>query len=186
MKRTRHHKIRKVFGDTDIIMAYKQPDNLRKILTRARFERVPRVVFRKPPGLYPCRSCTFCERGYIKHCTEFTLDNGESQHTWVYTRHFSCSSKNVLYAARVFSVRDFYVGRTKCVKTRVSKHISDVHIPKNSTCKDFIHHVIEKSNMIEPYFEFLPFFYEDNDDLRDFMEKRFIRRFKPQLNGTNI
>ena len=186
VKRTRHHKIRQVFGDTDIIMAYKQPDNLRKILTRAKFERVPRVVFRKPPGLYPCRSCTFCERGYIKHSTEFTLDNGDSQHTWVYTRHFSCNSKNVLYVARVFSVRDFYVGRTKCVKTRVSKHISDVHIPKNSTCKDFIYHVIKKSNMIEPYFEFLPFFYEDNDDLRDFMEKRFIKRFKPQLNGTNV
>ena len=166
--------------------AYRQPKNLRSLLTRAKFERVPKRLLRKPPGLFPCRACTYCERGYIENRTEFSIFNGRKTLTWTYNRHFTCNSKNVLYVARVKNYAEFYLGRTKSVKTRLSKHISDVFHPNNSTCTDFIYHVIEKSKMIEPFFEFMPFFYEDNFDLLDFMEKRFIMRFKPNLNGLNV
>ena len=41
------------------------------------------------------------------------------------------------------------------------------------------------SQMKEPFFYFYPFFYAEEDNERDFMEKRFISRFKPTLNGYN-
>ena len=184
--RSKHYKIKSTFGETSIIQAYKQPNNLRKILTRAKFERIPRKVYRKPNGLFPCGSCTYCQRGYVEHRTEFEIFNGDVKQKWVYNRHFTCNSVNVLYIARTKNHPGFYLGRTKSVKTRLSKHISDVHHSENTTCKEFIQHVIDKSEMKEPFFEFMPFYYEDDFDLRDFMEKRFIMRFRPTLNGLNV
>ena len=65
----------------------------------------------------------------------------------------------------------------------MSKHISDVTHPENSNCEKCIGHLRNVSNMKEPYFQFYPFFYVDEPNLRAFMEQRLIKRFKPTLNS---
>ena len=181
-----HFRILDVFGKTDVIMARRQPHNLREILTRAKFELVPEVRYKPPAGLYPCRRCTYCKRGYIKATTRLELHGKDGWKVeWNYTRHFTCESRNILYVCRNIADLGFYLGKTKVAKTRVSKHISDVHHPENSKCREFIDHTIKVSQMKEPFFYFYPFFYAEEDNERDFMEKRFISRFKPTLNGYN-
>lgn len=177
-------KMKKTFENCKIITATRQPQNLKKLLTRSKFQltttiaRSPRIV-----GLFPCGKCTYCYRGYIKQESEFTLRRNNRIIKWVYTRYFSCDSVNVLYFAESINDGYFYLGKTKNVKHRIAKHISDVNHPENSNCKKCAEHIRMDSKLQEPYLKFHPFFYVDDPHLRAFMEARFIKRFKPQLNG---
>ena len=103
--------------------------------------------------------------------------------TWTYNRLFSCNSRNILYVVKTLYDEEFYVGKTENAKYRMSKHISDVNIPGNSNCKKCAIHLRNISNMNEPYFRFYPFYYEDDSQLRAYLERRFIKRFKPTLNS---
>ena len=166
-------------------MATRQPRNLKKMLTRAKFDLIPEVSYRKPAGLYPCGNCTYCARGYIVHATDFVLRSRGEVIRWTYTRHFTCDSVNLLYMVKNDYDENFYLGKTKSAKKRVGKHISDVFHPHNSNCKVCSRHLGNVTGMIEPFFRYYPFFYEDDPGMRDFMEKRFTRRWKPQLNSYN-
>ena len=184
-KKSNNEKVQNIFKNCTVVMATKQPKSLKKMLTRAKFQLHPPLRVSKPAGVFPCGNCTYCRRGYIVPATEFVLRSGGKTITWKYTRHFTCNSKNVLYVVKNDYDENFYLGKTQCVKTRVGKHISDVFNPQNSNCKDCSRHLGQVSGMIEPFFRYYPFFYEDDPGLRDFMEKRFTRRWKPQLNSYN-
>ena len=75
-----------------------------------------------------------------------------------------------------------YLGKAWTVKQRISKHRYDVHHPENSNCKKCINHIRDSSKLVEPYFNFYPFFYVEGSALRHFMERRFIGQWKPTLN----
>ena len=155
------------------------------MLTRAKFDLIPEVSYRRPAGLYPCGNCTYCARGYIVHATDFVLRSRGEVIRWTYTRHFTCDSVNLLYVVKNDYDENFYLGKTKSAKKRVGKHISDVFHPHNSNCKVCSRHLGNVTGMIEPFFRYYPFFYEDDPGMRDFMEKRFTPRWKPQLNSYN-
>ena len=89
----------------------------------------------------------------------------------------------MLYVVESINDGSFYLGKTKFVKNRISKHISDVNHPANSKCRKCVEHIRIDSKLREPYFKFYPFFYVDDPHLRAFMEMSFIQRFKPPLNG---
>ena len=184
-KKSTNDTIRRVFDDCGVVMATRQPKNLKKMLTRAKFQLHPPLMVRKPAGLFPCGNCTYCERGYIVPATEFVVRSGGNVFTWRYTRHFTCDSVNLLYVLKNDYDENFYLGKTKSAKKRMGKHISDVFHPHNSNCKVCSRHLGNVSGMIEPFFRYYPFFYEDDPGMRDFMEKRFTRRWKPQLNSYN-
>ena len=120
------------------MLATRQPPNLRKMLTKAKFDLIPEIKYQPPPGLYPCQNCTYCRRGYIKNMDSFSVvgENGYVS-TWKFTHHFSCDSENVLYVCKILVDENFYLGRTVNVKNRTAKHISDVLNPANSKCKEF-------------------------------------------------
>ena len=156
------------------------------MLVRSKFDLMPKVVYKKPPGLYPCRDCTYCERQYIKPAVKFHLKVEGKDFTWKYTRHFTCNSENVIYVNKTSVEKDYYIGRTKVTKKRIAKHISDIKLKRLTHCKEFVQHIHDTSDMMEPFFTLYPFYYVEDDNLRDFMEKRFIQRLKPTLNGYNI
>ena len=185
-QRSRHPKVLKAFDNTEVMLATRQPQNLRKILTRSKFDLRPKVKYKKPPGLFPCRNCTYCQRQYITPRKSFELKVDGKVFEWIFKRHFTCDSLKVIYVCVNFVDEDFYVGRTKVVKKRTAKHISDINLKRLTTCKEFVQHIIDVSDMKEPYFAIIPFYYVEDDNLRDFMEKRFIQRLKPKLNGYNI
>ena len=186
IKKSRHPKVLKAFGKTEVMITTRQPPNLRKMLVRSKFDLMPRVVYKKPSGLYPCRDCTYCERQYIKPAEKFLLKVEGKDFTWKYTRHFTCNSENVIYVNKTSVEKDYYIGRTKVIKKRIAKHISDIKLKRLTHCKEFVQHIHDTSDMKEPFFTLYPFYYVDDDNLRDFMEKRFIQRLKPTLNGYNI
>ena len=143
--------------------------------------RPPRQV-----GLFPCGNCKYCKTGYIKQASEFSLKRKGKTIKWTYNRFFSCHSMNILYILKTEHDDDFYLGKAGSCKTRMAKHKSDVQNPQNSNCKKCTEHIRNVSKLTEPYFQFYPFFYVPETHLRDFMENRFIRRFKPTLNNYLI
>ena len=177
-------EMKKAFRKKWVLLSTRQPQNLRKMLTSAKFvlnpaPREPRLV-----GLFPCGKCHYCRTGYIKAATGFSIQNEKGETvTWTYTRYFTCSSLNVLYVLVCNIPNDFYLGKTKDLAHRCRKHASDVRLPHNSNCKKCADHLRSCSNLVEPYFTIYPFFYEDDPQTRHHMERRFIRYWKPNLNG---
>ena len=179
----RSPSMKKAFHNKRPLLTTRQPPNLRKLLTKAKFDMTP-----PPPrpirqvGLFPCGNCKYCELGYIKPATEIVMRRGTKIYTWKYSRLFTCNSINVLYVL-ICRCLKYYVGKTGVVKTRISKHASDVRHPENSNCKKCTNHLRECSKLIEPFFQFFPFFYAEEPGLRHFMETRFRLRFRPVLNS---
>ena len=173
----------KAFHKKRPLLSTRQPPNLRKLLIKAKFDMAP-----PPPrpirqvGLVPCGNCKYCRLGYIKPVTEFTLRRGSKVYRWKYTRLFTCNSTNVVYVL-VCRCWDYYVGKAAIVKSRISKHASDVRHPENSNCKKCTNHVRACSKMEEPFFQLFPFFYAEGPGLRHFMETRFKLRWRPVLNS---
>ena len=176
-------EMKKAFRSKRILMATRQPPNLRKLLTSARFElnpapRDPRLV-----GLVPCGKCKVCRDQYITAATGFSFVSSEGKTIeWTYTRLFTCDSKNVLYVLICKNCPGNYLGKTDFTKQRIRKHKSDVLHPENSTCIKCVRHLIACSKYVEPFFSFYPFYYADDPGLRHFMERRFITNWKPTLN----
>ena len=176
--------MKKAFRKKWVLLSTRQPPDLRKMLTSAKFvlnpvPREPRLV-----GLFPCGKCHYCRTGYIKGATGFSVRNQRGEQvTWTYNRYFTCQSVNALYVIMCNIPNDFYVGKAKSVIKRMRKHASDVRHPENSNCKVCANHLRACSNLVEPYFTMYPFFYEDDPLTRHNMERRFIRYWKPNLNG---
>ena len=181
---TKRPEVTKTFASKRILMATRQPQNLRKLLTSAKFElnpapREPRLV-----GLIPCGRCKVCRDGYITPSTGFNFVSANGKiFEWTYTRLFTCDSKNILYVLKCRICPKNYLGKADCTKQRIRKHKSDVNHPENSNCVKCINHLIGCSNLVEPFFIFYPFYYVDDPGLRHFMERRFIINWKPTLNG---
>ena len=167
-----------------VLMSTRQPTNLRKMLTSAKFVRNP--IPREPRlvGLFPCGKCKHCRLGYFIAATGFSLVNKLGKViTWTYNRMFSCGSRNVLYVVVCNVPNHFYLGKTNDTLQRCRKHASDVRHPQNSMCRECSEHLRECSDLTEPYFTMYPFFYEDDSEMRHQLERRFIIQWKPHLNG---
>ena len=141
LKNIYSENMKKVFGNCDVILATRQPSNLKKILTKARFDMYPPPKPLRIVGLFPCNNCTYCKRGYIIQTSEFTLKRNGKTIKWTYNRFFNCNSMNILYVIKTKHDDDYYLGKTKNTKTRISKHISDVKHPENSKCKKCTEHL---------------------------------------------
>ena len=178
-------EMRKTFDDYKVISSYRQPPNLGNILIQSRFDMAPKVITRTPNiihGLKRCYKCTYCKSGYLRDCKSITFGK-HNEHTWHYTRNFNCNSRNVIYLLKCRHCWKFYIGQTKDTKKRTCKHKSDVLNPKNSFCKKLSQHLKECSKLVQPSFEIYPIFYEDNESMRRYQEKRLIKKFNPPLNG---
>ena len=175
--------LKQAFQKKKPLVTTRQPANLRRLLVQAKFELSPHPMEPSDYGFYPCGNCVYCDVGYVRFATEFTLHHGDTPITWRYTRKFSCNSRNVLYVAFCNYCVDNYLGKTGYTKQRISKHASDVRNPHNSNCKKAVTHFGKCSKMKEPFFTLLPFYYADDPGFRHHMEKRFIMQWKPTLNG---
>ena len=175
--------MKQAFQKKKPLVTTRQPANLRRLLVHAKFELSPHPVEPVDYGFYPCGNCVYCKVGYVRFATEFTLYHGDEPITWRYNRKFSCDSRNVLYIAFCNHCVENYLGKTGYTRQRISKHSSDVRNPHNSNCKKAVSHFGGCSKMKEPYFTLLPFYYVDDPGLRHQMEKRFILKWKPSLNG---
>ena len=165
--------------------SYRQPQSLGGMLIRSRFDFDQIGPLREPSaitGLSSCCKCVYCKDGLISSCSEFTFGRN-GQFRWIYNRNFTCNSKNVIYLVQCCHCWEFYIGQTKDLKKRTRKHKSDVINPHNSNCRELSEHLNRCSGLVMPFFKIYPFFYCNNESKRRYLEKRFIKRFKPTLNG---
>ena len=65
--------MKQVFNECKIISAARQPPNLKKLLTRAKFELIKDPLPPKRVGLYPCGKCKYCKGGYLVRASDFTV-----------------------------------------------------------------------------------------------------------------
>ena len=120
--------------------------------------------------------------GYSKPCKSFQfIVNSKSiiSHCKCY---YNCHSKNVIYILMCNTCEWFYLGQTANLKQRIRKDKSDVFYPQNSFCKTCSEHLLDCSRMKESFFRIYPLLYENKKELREFKEKCFTMRWKPQLN----
>ena len=173
--------MKETFNKYKVMCTHRQPKSLRNLLIKSRFDWITPAAPHREVGLFSCDSCVYCKEGLLETCKEVRFGQ-YGQYIWRYTRKFTCNSVNIIYLVICGSCWEYYIGQTKDGKKRVRKHKSDVFNPQNSYCREFCDHVRKCSKPGKPLFKFYPLFYEDDENKRRFMEKRFILRFKPPLN----
>ena len=140
-----------------LLWSTRESPNLRKVLTTAKFERLPIPKQIKQVGFFPCANCIYYKNAYFKEFSSFSFKSKNKLLTWHYRRLFSCDSKNVLYVLICNKCAFFYIRQTEKLKQCTRKHKSYVIYPNNSNCKKYSEHLRICSKMKEPYFNIYRF-----------------------------
>ena len=124
----RTHRLQEIFGDCRATIAYKQPRNILRLLTRAAFTFTPPPAVSNPlpDGLYKCNGikCKLCSDGYVQECTTFTTYNNTE---WTIRGYINCNSRNVCYYLKCMACKfkTTYIGKTVNLRDRMNNHISE-------------------------------------------------------------
>ena len=153
--------LQEVFEDVNVVLGYKQPPSIGKILTREKFQNPVDHINNKrnlKPGIFAeCSDsrCNLCKI-YVQECSSFICANGE---IWEIKSHINCNSKNVEYYLVCNMCNEVsYTGKTETtLRARTNNHISSCR--NGSGTNMFDNHVYPcgiKNNCLEPpYFKLL-------------------------------
>ena len=140
---------RKKFENKEVVLALRQPKNLLRELTSARF--VTHEIPEKLNGIFKCQrpNCKIC-RLYLVECEEFPVANNT---IWKVPTHITCHSQHVVYyqiCAKCGIVSN--IGKTNNFRSRMNVHITSCR--HGNTSDKFDSHVFKcKKDEIEPYFK---------------------------------
>ena len=162
---------RKFFQSKEIVQAVRQPNNILRQLTSAKFDS--RKTIPKPHGTFKCKNskCKICTL-YLQECTTVTGQNGFE---WTTQSHITCHSQMVLYYLICLGCGLSYVGKTNCLRERTNNHISESK--SGNTSDRFDQHVFDcKTDHEEPLFKLYGLMEVDNYDkllvYEDFLHKQ--------------
>ena len=165
--------IKELIDMKNIVYSRRQPPNLKKLLTRAKFtstEETPTVSKCMDPR---CGTCP-----YLKTGETFTFKCGK---TFTVKTNMSCKSKNLIYCMTCTSCGENYIGQTGTKLTdrvRVHKqHIRDPSV-RTTPCSEHFDLCANGNFHIFPFYKIN----EENEQLRRAKEEYFIRLFQPKLN----
>ena len=148
------------FQGKEIVQALRQPENILRQLTSAKFET--ETSTKKPNGTHRCRrrNCKICNE-YLVECQQVIGDNGV---VWKIPSYITCHSQMVLYYLVCLGCRNFsYVEKTNILRKRTNGHISEGRSGK--TTNVFDKHVFEcKTDHLEPLFTLHVLMEVDNYD----------------------
>ena len=187
LKNLTNPNMRKAFSNCKVVMGTRQPKSLRNMLIRSKFSPVPPPVpGNREVGFFTCsKTCNLHKDGYFQPTKSFNFGKFE-EFCWNYTRNFDCDATNVIYILICNYCWEFYIGETDYTKQRARKHKSDVFHPENSNCTKLMEHLRKCSNLVEPFFKMYPIYYVEDQAHRRFVEKRWIKYFRPPLNTDFI
>ena len=176
-------KMKKSLENTRIIPSKRQPPNLKKILTRARFTTDPRAEDQQN-NVRKCLDlkCEVCKE--LQVGSHVKLGKGNNKTPLNIKAKMDCSVRDFIYVITCNGCKEQYIGESgdtlrhrayvhrnqilhlRYRKLYVSKHISLCAIAKN------------------PMFSICPFFklYNQDEIFRKEKGHYFIRKFKPALN----
>lgn len=143
---------KKCFKNKKVILAFKQPPNLMRQLTSAKFDSSDKIQNKK--GIFKCKNpnCKICKL-YLVECTSFKTAKGV---IWEVPTFVTCNSKMVLYyQICMFCKTTSNIGKTNDLRLRTNNHISACRLG-NSTDK-FDNHVYHcnREKKMEPYFKLM-------------------------------
>ena len=137
------------FQTKDFVQAVRQPPNILRQLTRAKFDS--EITDQRLVGTFKCKNigCKIC-RLYLEECETVTGNNGA---IWHIRSHITCHSRMVLYFLTCLGCNKVSkVGKTNCMRPRMNNHISESK--SGETTDIFDKHVfLCKKDHIEPVFK---------------------------------
>ena len=148
-------RLKNVFSDYSPTLALKQPPNLLRQLSSAKFMTSPGPE--KENGLFRCsdNKCKLCKL-YIQQCKSFIVADGTE---WVIKSHITCHSRYVVYYLVCLSCRRFSkTGKTNNFRKRMNCHISESKSGNTSDLFDQHVHKCAKDPTVEPQFKIYAYF----------------------------
>ena len=170
---------RRCFSTKQVIAAHRQPQNLLRLLTTAKFPASSTT--NKENGIFLCHrsNCKICSM-YLQECTHFQTRVG----TWEIRAHLTCNSKYVLYYLQcAVCDEETYTGKTNDFRLRTNNHISCCK-SGNGTDK-FDNHVYRCNKTVkkpEPLFRAWIFIEVDSIDKLHEYERHLQRKGHDSMN----
>ena len=191
----RTERINKVFGECNVMQAYRQPKNLLRHITKAAFTSTPtpnntdHQTTNNDHGLFKCNNtkCKLCSL-YIQPCKSFITHNRTE---WFIKSKIGCHSKNVIYWLKCLKCHPnnptTYTGKTFNLRDRMNNHISSCR--HGGSSDQFDNHVHEcKMNHQnpdeEPYFHIYTFMTVKKENLITY-EKHLHRKGYDSMNAPS-
>ena len=148
--------LRPAFEKCNIILSNRQPKNLLKILSKAKFTSEPHEAG-NDVLISKCNDsrCNICKM-YMQFVNSFILSNGQ---TWTIKCRMNCNSKNVIYFLLCNRCEEVtYIGKTNNIRNRTNQHISTCRTGEGSDKFDqHVYHCKGTKQMhSEPYFKLYP------------------------------
>ena len=182
LRNSNSNRVEEVFKNTSTINALKQPPNILRQLSQAKFNLVPVT---RPPGLHKCNNpaCILCKL-YIQECQSFF---GSNNIQWEIKSSITCHSKNVIYFLKCLACNFMTtnVGQTTNFRQRMNNHISDSRTGRTTDIFDLHVFKCTKDNafLLEPFFQIYAFMeISDESKLLEY-EKMLHRRGFDTLNN---
>lgn len=169
-------RCKRVIESVQFINSRRQGPNLKKLLTKAKFEGEVPTVSRCEDKR--CGTCCFLITG-----NQFTFKR--SQRPFTIKTSMNCGSENLLYTLQCQGCFENYIGQTSdTLRARIRVHKQQINTPeyrKIAVSK----HIAECAANQQIKFRVFPFYkvMQNDKTFRDVKEQSFIRTFKPALNS---
>ena len=167
-------KIKEIPDTIKIIKSQRQPKNYKRIITSFTFGEIT------TQGVTKCNNkrCKICDIIIEGKSSPFK----DPKTKFKINKDFSCNSKNVVYIIECSKCKEIYIGSTQALNTRISLHRNNIKITENRKLS-VSKHLYECSHGELKIMSI----YQTNDyTLLQIKEKKFIDKFKPNLNKTRI
>ena len=168
LKNSRSERINEVFSNHKTVLALRQPHNLLRQLTKAKFvSQNNEEANRSSPGLFKCNrgNCNLC-KFYIQECSSFLTSNNIE---WHIRSNINCHSKNVIYFLKCIccNLSTSYIGKTNNFRARMNNHISECRTGNTTDIFDKHVHKCKEKNHVkkEPYFQVYAFMTVSRENL---------------------
>lgn len=165
-------KLKPILDATTLLVSRRQPKNLKKHLTQARFSNVEQQPSVQKCGEQKCGTCPHLTTG-----NSITFKNGK---TWHIKSTMTCKATNVVYAITCPTCGSFYIGQTQDLRKRVTLHRQQIHHKEYRHLK-ISNHIF---NCGKGTFNITPIYQckDSNRLLLESKEQHIIDILKPDLN----
>ena len=167
----RSNELKQCFHNKIVQLATRQTKNLRKIVTKVKFEENPLAPSVKKVGFFLYNYCIYHRCKYFKRWKSFHFKVNNEFMILHYKRYFNCYLKDVIYTLTCNTCGWCYLGQTANLKQRNRRHKSDVFHPQNSFCRKCSERLRVCSRMKEPFFRICTFLFE-NKKLKNYASLR--------------
>ena len=177
-----NEKMNKVLNKTSIVNSKRQPPNLKRILTKAKFSSNIEEGGSSKCNDKRCGTCPIIQETKFINITA----TGEK---FTIKRPMNCKSKNVLYIITCKTCKEQYTGKTNTtLSKRMTVHRQQIkHKEYRKLGLSKHHDECNQSSDIKDMFDVVPF-YKINDSESETLvkEQYFTKRFKTSLNNLSL